>query len=409
MRASVYAPVDLPLLRFSDGWRLFAVTLLGATCAGVYNLVLPWTAMGAGVSAGGAVALSTAASFGLAMAAATPAGAWADRIGTRRALRMLALVQLAAIAGAGALTAAGQVLAGALLATTTVNLSFAGATSAANGAVCRLVTEPNVSASMSQLMLANQLGLSAGPALGGLLLAVGARAALAFVAAASVVGAAAAFKLRPELLSPRSAPQSLTATVRDGARIVFAGPSRLLRVVFWGLAAWNFGAAFLVGTMLAAWMRADAHFTPADASVVLFAGIPGSVLSAWLLGHLRLRAARRLALAACTAMATQGILFCVFPLTAGAVAATATAYALVMCANTTTASTSMAAGALDVPPHRQSVALALVLTGCRASYLFGGLAAGAACAALGLTATIMVGGAMLVLTAGAAARAVLAR
>ena len=194
------------------------------------------TALGAGPAATGLLAAAQTLPF---LLLSLPAGLLADRFARRRlmagaeAIRAAALIALPVLVGMGALSLVGLAVIGCLAATGTVVYSVA-----APALVPALAPRSALAAVNGRLELARSAAFTAGPALGGALVAwMGAGSAFALAAGLSI----AACGLLAGLLEPPQAagpPRRVGRDLREGAGFVWRQP--LLRAILLVAIVWNF-------------------------------------------------------------------------------------------------------------------------------------------------------------------------
>lgn len=213
---------DRDYVRF---WAARVVVVAGSAVTAVAMPLLVLDLSGSALLTASVTALQVAPYLVLGLLA----GAFADRLPRRRVMVSAELVAAAALVSVPVVDAVGRLTVGHLLAVTTVvATSFVWFDAAAFGTLPALVGRERLAEANSALWSATTLVGVAGPALGGLVVAlVGPSTALAldattYVAAAGLIS----LVVRPlgPSVAPRAAPTRLRDDVRDGLHFVVGHP-----------------------------------------------------------------------------------------------------------------------------------------------------------------------------------------
>jgi MFS family permease len=278
-----------PLLSGRDGRLFLAAQALDALAVGISTVALPWLVLDGGGSAGAAGLVATMALvpyvlFGLV------AGVAGDRFARRQLLLGAHTVQaLAAIVIPLWTIEAGTPPIGIVLAAAfVIGTCRVFADAAAFGAVSSIVGRAHFTEGQAMLSAAWSIGLVAGPAAGGALIAaIGAGEALIIEFAAFVVAALLLLCMRDRLAASSDRPhERLRDALVEGLRVI--GNEPVIKAFFVMSSAWNIVAAGVL-TLLVPLLKDAIGLTSAEAGWALAIGAAMGVVAAPLVGPLNRR------------------------------------------------------------------------------------------------------------------------
>ncbi len=279
---SLPTAIPLPLRRQSDFMRLWAGETVSVFGSQVTELALPLAAV-LTLNAGPLeMGLLTAAGLAPYLVVALPAGAWIDRLRSRRRLMVLAdlgraalLVSVPLAYAAGALSIA-QLYAVALIGGTLTVLFNTTFMTVLPG----LVPAHQLSDANGRLQTSAAAAQVAGPGIAGLLVqALSAPAAILIDAVSYVLSAAAISGMRAgdRVAAQDAERRPLRAEVGEGLRFVVG--ERSLRAIVGSAATLNlFG--MLILSLLILYARHDLHLTAAAIGLIFAAGGVGALIGA---------------------------------------------------------------------------------------------------------------------------------
>ena len=278
-----------PLLSGRDGRLFLAAQALDALAVGISTVALPWLVLDGGGSAGAAGLVATMALvpyvlFGLV------AGVAGDRFARRQLLLGAHTVQaLAAIVIPLWTFEAGTPPIGIVLAAAfVIGTCRVFADAAAFGAVSCIVGRAHFTEGQAMLSAAWSIGLVAGPAAGGALIAaIGAGEALIIEFAAFVLAALLLLCMRDRLAASSDRPhERLRDALVEGLRVI--GNEPIIKAFFVMSSAWNIVAAGVL-TLLVPLLKDAIGLTSAEAGWALASGAAMGVVAAPLVGPLNRR------------------------------------------------------------------------------------------------------------------------
>ncbi len=278
-----------PLLSGRDGRLFLAAQALDALAVGISTVALPWLVLDGGGSAGAAGLVATMALvpyvlFGLV------AGVAGDRFARRQLLLGAHTVQaLAAIVIPLWTFEAGTPPIGIVLAAAfVIGTCRVFADAAAFGAVSCIVGRAHFTEGQAMLSAAWSIGLVAGPAAGGALIAaIGAGEALVIEFAAFVLAALLLLCMHDRLAASSDRPhERLRDALLEGLRVI--GNEPIIKAFFVMSSAWNIVAAGVL-TLLVPLLKDAIGLTSAEAGWALAIGAAMGVVAAPLVGPLNRR------------------------------------------------------------------------------------------------------------------------
>lgn len=299
-----------PLLATRDGASFLAAQSLDALAEGLTTVALPWLVLARGGSPALAGLVLTLTMLPYALLG-LPFGALADRLPRRPlvALTHAGQAACAALLPVLVLTGVRPPVALVLVVAFAIGAGKVATDAAAFGIVSRLVGREEFVRAQALLSASWSLGLLAGPALGGALIAlVGPLRTLAVEAAAFALAAALIATLRAPVDAGRhrAARACLRADLCEGLEFVLRKP--LVRAFTLLTVAWNVAAAG-VPSLIVPLLRTRLQLSPAQTGAVVAAGAAMGLLSGLVTPRLEARlGAVRLALGAAVAAAAGALL-----------------------------------------------------------------------------------------------------
>ena len=278
-----------PLLTGRDGRLFLTAQALDALAVGISTVALPWLVLDGGGSAGAAglvaaTGLVPYVLFGLI------AGVAGDRFAKRQlllgahTLQALAAIVIPLWTFQAGTPPIGIVLAAAFI----IGTCRVFADAAAFGAVSCIVGRAHFTEGQAMLSAAWSIGLVAGPAAGGALIAaIGAGEALVIEFAAFVLAAALLLLMRDRLVASADRPHERTGeALLQGLRVIGSEP--VIKAFFVMSSAWNIVAAGVL-TLLVPLLKDEIGLSSAEAGWALAIAAAMGVVAAPLVGPLNRR------------------------------------------------------------------------------------------------------------------------